>query len=120
MELVLYYTRNQYTLTIKSENSDDLEATYLYEQPIVYPVLSRPGYEFVGWNTEAPAIMPAHDVTLVAVWEPSEQSYVINYYYEQTDGTYKKEFDEKKQAKTDTLVDISEMISVPEHYLLNC
>ncbi|HRU49345.1 MAG TPA: InlB B-repeat-containing protein, partial [Bacilli bacterium] len=119
LELVLYYTRNQYTLTIKSENSDDLEETYLYEQPIEYPVLSRPGYEFVGWNTEAPAIMPAHDVTLVAVWEPSEQSYVINYYYEQTDGTYIKEFDEEKQAKTDTLVDISEMISVPEHYLLN-
>ena len=119
LELVLYYTRNQYTLTIKLENSDDLEATYLYEQPIEYPVLSRPGYEFVGWNTEAPAIMPAHDVTLVAVWEPSEQSYVINYYYEQTDGTYIKEFDEEKQAKTDTLVDISEMISVPEHYLLN-
>ncbi|HPX20298.1 MAG TPA: InlB B-repeat-containing protein, partial [Bacilli bacterium] len=51
LELVLYYTRNQYTLTIKSENSDDLEATYLYEQPIEYPVLSRPGYEIVGWNT---------------------------------------------------------------------
>ena len=63
-------------------------------------------HEFVGWNTSS-AIMPAHDVTLVAVWEPSEQSYVINYYYEQTDGTYKKEFDEEKQAKTDTLVDIS-------------
>ena len=27
LELVLYYTRNQYTLTIKSENSDDLEET---------------------------------------------------------------------------------------------
>ncbi|MBQ4592848.1 MAG: Cna B-type domain-containing protein [Clostridia bacterium] len=80
---------------------------------------TREGYKFLGWSenpdaveptyTESNnimAVMPAHDVTLYAVWTPDgDTPYSVEHYLEQADKTsYKIEETETLKGDTDSLV----------------
>lgn len=65
-------TRNKYTITfVTGDGATQFEprvqeyGTKVYLQPDPY----RDGYIFVGWDPELPETMPAHDITVTAVWE---------------------------------------------------
>lgn len=43
---------------------------FAFGSPVTPPVIQKSGYVFVRWSPELPETMPAHDLTLVAIWEP--------------------------------------------------
>jgi len=47
----IYYTRNQYTITLQIKNGENTEKTYRFGENIVLPVVSaKDGYIFSGWK----------------------------------------------------------------------
>ena len=101
----VYYTRNEYTLTYEL-NGDDASWTdsaetkstiYRYGATVTLPTvndLSRAGYAFDGWYTDAggekaftTSTMPAEDTILYAKWNAGQVNYTVNYYLQNVDGT---------------------------------
>ena len=62
---------NQYTITFILWNGDaDIVITQNYESNIVAPANpTREWYDFVWWDSEIPASMPAENLTITAKWE---------------------------------------------------
>ena len=69
--LKVYYSRNQYKLTVDGAES---EVYYGAALDIATPA-AREGYTFIGWNVDVPATMPASDLTLVSQWSENDADY---------------------------------------------
>ena len=69
--LEVYYSRNQYKLTVDGVESD----VYYGAALSVAAPAAREGYTFTGWNIEVPATMPASDLTLVSQWTENDADY---------------------------------------------
>ena len=69
--LKVYYSRNQYKLTVDGAES---EVYYGAALDIATPA-AREGYTFIGWNVDVPANMPASDLTLVSQWSENDADY---------------------------------------------
>ena len=69
--LKVYYSRNQYKLSVDGVESDVYYGAALN---IAAPA-AREGYTFTGWNVEVPANMPASDLTLVSQWSENDADY---------------------------------------------
>lgn len=100
----VYYTRNEYTLTYDLNGNDAVwtngetakSCKYRFGAEITAPTsndLSRVGYAFDGWYTDAgctteftAATMPAENTTLYAKWNAGEVNYTVNYYLQNVDG----------------------------------
>ena len=61
--LKVYYSRNQYKLTV-----DGAESMIYYGAELNIAEPTKDHYTFAGWNVEVPATMPASDLTLVSQW----------------------------------------------------
>ena len=101
----VYYTRNEYTLTYDLNGNDAVwtngetakSCKYRFGAEITAPTsndLSRVGYAFDGWYTDAgctteftAATMPAENTTLYAKWNAGQVNYTVNYYLQNVDGT---------------------------------
>ena len=69
--LKVYYSRNQYKLSVDGVESDVYYGAALN---IAAPA-AREGFTFTGWNVEVPANMPASDLTLVSQWSENNADY---------------------------------------------
>ena len=69
--LKVYYSRNQYKLSVDGVESDVYYGAALN---IAAPA-AREGFTFTGWNVEVPANMPASDLTLVSQWSENDADY---------------------------------------------
>ena len=69
--LKVYYSRNQYKLSVDGVESD----VYFGAALEIADPASREGYTFTGWNVEIPATMPAEDLTLVSQWSENDADY---------------------------------------------
>ncbi|MDD6676049.1 MAG: InlB B-repeat-containing protein [Oscillospiraceae bacterium] len=69
--LKVYYSRNQYKLSVDGVESDVYYGAALN---IAAPA-ARVGFTFTGWNIEVPANMPASDLTLVSQWSENDADY---------------------------------------------
>ena len=69
--LKVYYSRNQYKLSVDGVESDVYYGAALN---IAAPT-AREGFTFTGWNVEVPANMPAADLTLVSQWSENDADY---------------------------------------------
>ena len=69
--LKVYYSRNQYKLSVDGVESDVYYGAALN---IAAPA-AREGFTFIGWNVEVPANMPASDLTLVSQWSENDADY---------------------------------------------
>ena len=69
--LKIYYSRNQYKLSVDGVESDVYYGAALN---IAAPA-AREGFTFTGWNVEVPANMPASDLTLVSQWSENDADY---------------------------------------------
>ena len=82
-KVVLYgtYNINSYTLRFVFGNGQsDVVSTLEYQAEITAPDdPTREGYDFVGWDKEIPATMPAEDLTISANWQV--QSYLISFVF---------------------------------------
>lgn len=101
----VYYTRNEYTLTYDLNGSDaswtdsaeNKSNIYRYGAAVTILTsndLSRAGYAFGGWYTDADCTaeftattMPAENTTLYAKWNAGQVNYTVNYYLQNVDGT---------------------------------
>ncbi len=87
----IYYTRNTYKLNY--QHGSETETIYVkYGETVDTATLGTPvrvGYTFASWKyadeTAVPQsfAMPAHDVTLIAAWDPATVSYMV-YYWQET------------------------------------
>ena len=105
------YDRVQYKLTF--------DPAYSGAQPIVKDVyygaefvapqnMTRPGYEFVGWDKALATAMPANNLTYQAQWKPNDATaYKVAHYKEQLDGSY-------VLADTDNLTGTTDSSVTPE------
>ena len=71
LTLKVYYSRNQYKLTVDGVESD----VYFGAALEIADPTPREGYTFTGWNVEVPATMPAEDLTLVSQWSENDADY---------------------------------------------
>ena len=71
LTLKVYYSRNQYKLSVDGVESDVYFGAAL---EIANPA-PREGYTFTGWNVEVPATMPAENLTLVSQWTEEGADY---------------------------------------------
>ena len=71
LTLKVYYSRNQYKLTVDGVESDVYFGAAL---EIANPA-AREGWTFTGWNVEVPATMPAENLTLVSQWSENDADY---------------------------------------------
>ena len=71
LTLKVYYSRNQYKLSVDGVESDVYYGAALN---IAAPA-AREGFTFTGWNVEVPANMPASDLTLVSQWSENDADY---------------------------------------------
>ena len=69
--LKVYYSRNQYKLSVDGVESD----VYYGAALNVAAPAAREGFTFTGWNVEVPANMPASDLTLVSQWSENDADY---------------------------------------------
>ena len=86
------YDRVQYKLTFDpgySGAQSIVKDVYYGAEFIVPQNLTRPGYEFVGWDKALATVMPASNLTYQAQWKPNEgTAYKVEHYQEQLDGSY--------------------------------
>lgn len=68
--LKVYYSRNQYKLTV-----DSAESMVYYGAELNIAEPTKDHYTFAGWNVEVPATMPASDLTLVSQWTEEGADY---------------------------------------------
>ena len=68
--LKVYYSRNQYKLTV-----DGAESMVYYGAELNIAEPTKDHYTFAGWNVEVPATMPASDLTLVSQWTEEGADY---------------------------------------------
>ena len=71
LTLKIYYSRNQYKLTVDGVESD----VYFGAALEIADPAPREGYTFTGWNVEVPATMPAENLTLVSQWSENDADY---------------------------------------------
>lgn len=106
------YERNHYALswdfgdcTVGNEpytNSDDNIA---FGTPIVVPTLIKDGYTLT-WNTEIPATMPNHDLSLTATWTANDIEYTVNHWLRTVDGSlYTLDATETLAGPTDAMTE---------------
>ncbi len=71
LTLKVYYSRNQYKLTV-----DGAESMVYYGAALeIADPAPREGYTFTGWSPAVPATMPAEDLTLVPQWSENGADY---------------------------------------------
>ena len=90
--LKMYYTRNSYTVSAKSENKNFGDVSgggrVKFGTEIILTATSNPGYDFVGWfdgenNISSDlefAFEADRTVTLIARWKAKPTVYTVNYY----------------------------------------
>ena len=83
---------------------------------------AKAGYKFVSWNTQANGqgtsfapdakarVNSDGENVLYAIWEAAEQEYTVEFYYENTDGTYtiNNSLTATRQAKTEETVSVTD------------
>ena len=109
--LKVYYSRNQYKLSV-----DGVETDVYYGAALnVAEPAAREGYTFAGWNMDIPATMPAENLTLVSQWNENDADYtaynaaVAAAQAKQAEENYDKKYTEAtRKALADALaVDVS-------------
>ncbi|MBR5958026.1 MAG: leucine-rich repeat protein [Salinivirgaceae bacterium] len=88
----IQYTRNRHILdwyfgicTIGEEPYTNSNDDIAFGTPIVAPTLVKNGYTLT-WNTEIPATMPDHDLSLTAIWTANNVEYTVNHWLQTVDG----------------------------------
>ena len=71
LTLKVYYSRNQYKLTVDGVESD----VYFGAALEIADPAPREGWTFTGWSPAVPATMPAEDLTLVPQWSENGADY---------------------------------------------
>ena len=104
--LKVYYSRNQYKLTVDGVESD----VYFGAALNIAAPAAREGFTFTGWNVEIPATMPAENLTLVSQWSENDANYtaynaaVAAAQAKKTETDYDKTYTaESRQALADAL-----------------
>ncbi len=77
--LKVYIIRNQYNFTVVTDDGVSTTETYYYEEAVEAPAEpTKEGYSFVAWDAQAPATMPANDVTITAQWKINRYTITFN------------------------------------------
>ena len=77
--LTVIIDRNQYNFTVVTDEGVEETVAYYYEEAVEAPAEPvKEGYSFNGWDAQAPATMPANDVTITAQWKINQYTITFN------------------------------------------
>ncbi len=112
-----YYERNQYTLSIRSNEHVTKvtgEGTYYYGEKVTINALLEKGYSFDSWSNGVKTDlytfnMPDENLSLTAYAKPnSNTKYIVRKYLMDLEGKYSSYEDEIREGVTDTTVTIKD------------
>lgn len=115
IEYPISYFPKYYNLDLFSFGSLYETISYTIEELPVLPILNRQGYKFLGWGPstsetfENPFEFPAESAgidSIYAHWEPQYRDYTVEHYFQNTEGEYKKEDEEKGKALFGTVLNL--------------
>ena len=125
---------NGYSGTVPDGNSYTVPTTVTIENPSGSKwQLQRQGYTFEKWNTKADgsgkdyspnaSLALTEDdadktITLYAIWRPNRETpYVVEYYYQNDDGTYPSEANDtdNRAGTTNTLAQVTDADEIPNN-----
>ena len=90
-----------------SGNYTEANNALAYGSAITYPTLSKTGYTFAGWSSNATS-MPDADLTITASWTPNTNTaYTVNHYKQKLDGTYAATPDETDNLTGTTAAEVT-------------
>ena len=77
LEITAVWDVNTYTLTFDTDGWSEIAPIVQdYGTPITPPTIpTKDNYRFVRWEPEIPETMPAHDMTIKAIWERNGRSW---------------------------------------------
>ena len=87
-----YYPLEWHTVTFKDGEAGDASVSYelKYGAAIVPPMVAADGYTFIGWDKEVASTMGTEDAVYTAQWSKNpDTQYRVEYYVQDTDGTYR-------------------------------
>ena len=77
--LTVIIDRNQYNFTVVTDDGVSTTESYYYEEAVTAPAEPvKEGYSFNGWDAQAPATMPAKNVTITAQWKINQYTITFN------------------------------------------
>ena len=87
-----------------------------YGSAITYPTLSKTGYTFAGWSSNATS-MPDADLTITASWTPNTNTaYTVKHYKQKLDGTYASTPDETDNLTGTTATEVTPAVKSYEGF----
>lgn len=87
-----YYPLEWHTVTFNEGEAGDTSVSYelKYGAAIVPPMVAADGYTFTGWDNEVASAMGTEDIVYTAQWSRNPHTqYRVEYYVQDTDGTYR-------------------------------
>ena len=83
----IFYDRYYYLTEFDLDGGRGVDPIYAkYEMPITIGVPTKAGYTFAGWDNPVPSTMPLNGGVYRALWTPTETTYNVLYWYENTTG----------------------------------
>ena len=99
-----------------SGNYTEANNALAYGSAITYPALSKTGYTFAGWSTNATS-MPDADLTITASWTPNTNTaYTVKHYKQKLDGTYASTPDETDNLTGTTATEVTPAVKSYEGF----
>ena len=103
---IIFQTGGSYVEPITAEAGTDIS-----ELVAAVGMPERKGYEFTGWDTEIPTVMPAEDLVITAKWTPGKTTYTVLYWFqniEDDEYTLNLGENETREGTTEQIVTASE------------
>ena len=103
--IIALWSKNEYTITWMLENGETpiVEAYFYGDTVKVAEDPVRKGYEFLGWDSDVPATMPATSLEVYAEW--SAIDYLLTFVVQEKTETYKYKYGETIEIPTDPQVE---------------
>lgn len=115
---IVFSTGGTYVAPITAETGTDISSESA-DRNSVSP--TKPGYTFAGWDWNGDGAyddkdqpietMPENDLVIKAVWTPSTSEYIVEYYFQDTEGdgyTRNDGMDEVREATTESTVTVTD------------
>ena len=86
----IHYDRFYYLIDYDTKGGTGADPIYArYGTPLTAPTPVKPGYIFSGWSPAVPETIPVGGGTYEAQWTPTNTTYTVLYWYEDTTGVDK-------------------------------
>lgn len=102
---IVFFTEGSYVKPITAKAGEPIPVDEINRIKETTPI--RAGYTFERWDQDIPATMPEDNLVINAKWKPSETTYTVEYWFQDTEGdgyTRNEGLDETRTGTSGTTV----------------